>query len=312
MYLYAIDTKGTSMSVLRLQTGKVHTINLPAKIAGDASDIDMSRVTSYFMSDKVIERVNTDNDYDDGEGREDLAHMSRASIVMLRCTLAGRCSADTVFLASPAQPDLTIPVLSDTSLTCGSGNDNDSTGHSILGAGRMPHSKHEGQGADSVFCATATFDEETREHGVAMSFLGNKKEEGIRYEGVLSSNKKHGFRGWTFASCSVVPNRGGSRVTKVEATFAAAKGNKPSGGGKMIPSPLLCVAVTTTGTTIALKRELAISVSTTSLSRDGKVSPVWVREEALSRVEKPPCTLVPSVMRRCSMLEIRLVALKKK
>ena len=40
----------------------------------------------------------------------------------------------------------------------------------------MPHSKHEGHGADSVFCATATFDEETREHGVAMSFLGNKKE----------------------------------------------------------------------------------------------------------------------------------------
>ena len=58
--------------------------------------------------------------------------MSRASIVMLRCTLAGRCSADTVFLASPAQPDLTIPVLSDTSLTCGSGNDNDNDNVNIV------------------------------------------------------------------------------------------------------------------------------------------------------------------------------------
>ena len=74
IYVYAVDAKGTSVSILKVQTGKVTTVSLPNKIAGDASAVDVSRIASHItLEDVVVKKADTEGD-DEEEGGGLIAH----------------------------------------------------------------------------------------------------------------------------------------------------------------------------------------------------------------------------------------------
>ena len=253
-FVYAMDNKGASVSILKLSNGKVTTVNLPSL----GSTIDMTRTRTHFSLDDAVVASPEE------EGEVTLA--AKPSLVLVRCTHQAQgqgqgqgrggstCASSTILLPSPILSGISVPTLSDTSLTC------DGSGGVIVGAGRAPHSRHEGPGEDSLLCAATSMstededEDENGKHGVTVSSLNSSTSTSISTSTridqttvVLPSSKRYGFHGWVYASCSP--------VLIVLAQSHASNGHcctlgmttRPSSRvfqGSNTPSPLLCIAVT--------------------------------------------------------------------
>ena len=262
-WVYAM--KGSTLQLLSIESGRGSSVTLPALTGGG----EISHLATYAQL---------------AGGKEEEDEPAGGAVLIMRCSTSGSCQSDKVHLpASRASSSSSVfsssssaaPSLAAASLKCAPSEDSDTRAR--IGAGRGLHSAHEGQDDSTLFCVAESRDS-SGGYGLAVTVLDNA--DGTASGGsnhmLVSSTQRHGFQGISYAGCSTVPSRKG-RDAKAAGT-----------------APLLCLTVTSAGSTIALKRKPSEG------KEESPLALLWTREEALSRAYKAALHERPEAMREAS------------